>query len=226
MWRPENPGRQSYATTSGICLILLVLIIQNGLIVVRAFVAIEIPVEMRHQLVEQITRLKQYTPSTTVRWVRLEGIHLTLKFLGDVSLDKLDQITVLLEEVGLRHTPFRIDIGQFGCFPSPRRPRVLWVGVEDSSGVLISLQADLDGVLSQIGFKRETRPFHPHLTLGRVKRGAHNSTVRSLSAILEEVTIGDLGQVNVDEICLIRSDLKPTGALYTRIAMAKLEVIR
>jgi len=152
--------------------LLLVLIIQNGLIVVRAFVAIEIPVEMRHQLVEQITRLKQHIPSTTVRWVRLEGIHLTLKFLGDVSLDKLDQITVLLEEVGLRPTPFRIDIGQFGCFPNPRRPSGLWGGVEDSSGVLIRLQADLEGVLSQIGFKRETRPFHPHLTLGRVKRGA------------------------------------------------------
>ena len=192
---------------------------------VRAFVAIEIPVEMRHQLVEQITRLKQYIPSTTVRWVRLEGIHLTLKFLGDVSLGKLDQITMLLEEVGLRHTPFRIDIGQFGCFPKPRRPRVLWVGVEDTSGVLTSLQADLEGVLAQIGFKRETRPFHPHLTLGRVRRGIDNSAVRSLSTILEEVTIGDLGQVNVDEICFIRSDLKPTGAIYTRLATAKLEVI-
>ena len=205
---------------------LLVLMIENGLIVVRAFIAIEIPVEMRHQLVEHITRLKQYIPSTTVRWVRLEGIHLTLKFLGDVSLNKLDQITGLLEEVGLRHTPFPIDIGQFGCFPNPRCPRVLWVGVGDSSGVLTSLQADLEGVLAQIGFKRETRPFHPHLTLGRVKRGAHSSAVRSLSTILEEVTIGDLGQVNVDEICLIRSDLKPTGAIYTRLATAKLEAIR
>ena len=192
----------------------------------RAFIAIEIPVEMRHQLMEQIKHLKQYIPSKTVRWVRLDGIHLTLKFLGDVPHDKLDQITVLLEEVGFRHAPFRIDIGQFGCFPNPRRPRVLWIGVEDASGVLTNLQADLESVLTPIGFKRETRPFHPHLTLGRVKRGAHKSAAHSLSSILEEVTIGDLGQVNVDEICLIRSDLKPTGAVYTKLATAKLEVIR
>ena len=210
----------------GGCAEPLVLIIQDGLIVVRAFVAIEIPVKIRHQLVEQIAHLKQRIPSRTVRWVRLEGIHLTLKFLGDVALGKLDQITVLLEEVGLRHTPFRIDISQFGCFPNPRRPRVLWVGVEDKSGVLTNLQADLESGLSQIGFERETRPFHPHLTLGRVKRGAHHSDVRSLSTMLEEVKIGDLGQVNVDEICLIRSDLKPTGAVYTRLAMAKLKAIR
>jgi 2'-5' RNA ligase len=190
--------------------------------VIRSFVAIEIPETVRLELSENIAHLKQDVPARTVRWVRPEGIHLTLKFLGDVPFERIDQISATLESICLEHMSFSINIGEFGCFPNFHRPRVLWIGVQDLSTQLAPLQADIEDQLSKLGFEREARRFHPHLTIGRVKNVRDRVEAQRLTAVLEDVKIGDIGQFHVNNVSLMRSDLKPTGAVYTRLVAAKL----
>lgn len=177
---------------------------------------------MRSELSENIAHLRQDIPARTVRWVRPEGIHLTLKFLGDVPIEKINQISATLEAICLEHMSFSVNISEFGCFPNFRRPRVLWIGVQDLSTQLAPLQAEIEDELSKLGFERETRRFHPHLTVGRIKKIRDRMEAQRLTAALEDVKIGDIGQFRVNDVGLIRSDLKPTGAVYTRLLTAKL----
>ena len=189
----------------------------------RVFIAIDIPEYVCRQLAEQITHFKQQIPPEVIRWVNLKGIHLTLKFLGDVDPGKISQIVRLLESVVPLYAPFEVEVKGFGCFPNPRRPRVLWVGVNESSGTLIDMQRGLESGFESMGFKREVRPFHPHLTIGRVKRNVERSDINHLSESLAKSEIGSFGRFQVEEICLIRSDLKPTGAVYSKLAAIGLE---
>ncbi len=174
-------------------------------------------------MVEQVEKLQAQIPSGAIRWVRPGGIHLTLKFLGNVSHERVDQVKETLHEVVARYRVFTIAVGEFGCFPNTTRPRVLWVGIEEPSGTLTGLQASLEGSFTKLGFEAENRAFHPHLTLGRVKRGTIRSDMRSLSETLGNVRIGHLGSLEVDTIHLMRSELKPSGAIYTKLASAKLK---
>ena len=123
-----------------------------------------------------------------------------------------------LKAIGDRHSSFQLSIGGFGCFPNLRRPRVLWIGIQDPSGNLQKLHAEISLGLAKLGFDREARTFHPHLTLGRVKRGVRREDVRGLSSKLEGVNVGKLGLFQVGGINLMRSDLQSTGAVYTRLA--------
>lgn len=189
----------------------------------RIFVAIDIPEFVCRQLAEHIAYFKQRIPPEVIRWVNQRGIHLTLKFLGDVSPGKIGQIVKLLESVGPIYEPFEVEVRGFGCFPNPRRPRVLWVGVLEPSATLIDMHACLESGFESIGFKREVRPFHPHLTIGRVKRNVERSDINHLSETLAMSEIGSLGRFQVEEIYLIRSELKPTGAVYSKLAAIGLE---
>jgi 2'-5' RNA ligase len=194
----------------------------NGLIVIRSFVAIEIPKTMRIDLSEHIAHLKQDIPTRMIRWVRPEGIHLTLKFLGDVSIDSIDQISATLIGICSEQLPFNIKVSEFGCFPNFRRPRILWIGVQDLSTRLADLHGEIESGLSKLGFEREARRFHPHLTIGRVKRFRDRVEFQDLATALEDVKIGDIGQLHVNEVSLMKSDLKPTGAVYSRLLAARL----
>jgi 2'-5' RNA ligase len=185
-------------------------------------VAIEIPKTMRMELAEHIAYLKQDVPTRTVRWVRPEAIHLTLKFLGDVPLDTIDQISATLRQICVEHVPFKVMVSDFGCFPNFRRPRVLWIGVQDLSTRLSDLHGEIEDGLSKLGFEREARRFHPHLTIGRVKRIRDHMVSQRLVTALEDAKIGTIGQLNVNDVSLMKSDLKPTGAVYTRLIAARL----
>lgn len=189
----------------------------------RVFVAIDLPEYVYKKLAEQVVHFKQRIQPEVVRWVKQKGIHLTLKFLGDVNPDKIGKIVRLLDSLGPLYEPFEVEVRGFGCFPNLRRPRVLWVGVYESSGTLIDMHACLESGFESMGFKREVRPYHPHLTIGRVKRNVERSEVNHLSEILAMNEIGSLGQFQVKEIYLIRSDLKPTGAVYSKLAAIRLE---
>ncbi len=177
---------------------------------------------MRRELLERTAYLKQDVPPGSVRWVRSEGIHLTLKFLGDVPFEDIDQISATLNQITIDHTPIKVMVSEFGCFPNFRRPRVLWIGVHDSSARLQNLYAEIEEGLSKLGFEREARRFHPHLTLGRVKRIRDHMDSQRLTSALENVKIGELGQLDVNDVSLMKSDLKPTGAVYTRLFAARL----
>ena len=183
----------------------------------RAFVAIKLDQHLITQLQNQANRIQSIIGEDVVRWVRPEGVHLTLKFLGEIDKKQSHALQRLLREVSAEISPFVIRVAGFGCFPAVRKPRVLWVGVEEESGGLLRLQQMLDHRLNDLGFPREKRRFHPHLTLGRVKRHIRGQDLSQEAQRLHSVEIGSLGELRVDQIHLVRSELGPGGARYSTL---------
>jgi RNA 2',3'-cyclic 3'-phosphodiesterase len=188
---------------------------------IRAFIAIEIPVEIQKGIARNIADLKKNAGKSAVRWVATENIHLTLKFLGDVSPINVELIQQMLASEANQHPGFEIHVGTFGCFPNPHRPRTLWVGLQ-APPELASLQRGIEAAAAKIGYTPEERSFSPHLTVGRVRETATPVEIQTLRAALETVKIGELGKVQVNTVHLLKSDLQPGGAVYTRLFSAPL----
>jgi 2'-5' RNA ligase len=182
---------------------------------IRAFIAIPLPAALLTELAALQRRLERKVPSRSVRWVRAEGIHLTLKFLGDTPTERLPNIKQALAAVA-RHAPGCTFAAEgLGCFPNTNRPRVVWVGIRESTGRLAALQQAIEEVVAPLGFSPEGRNFSPHLTLGRVGRRASRSDAAQVGQLVADTDVGTLAEVPADRFCLIRSVLKPTGADYT-----------
>ena len=189
--------------------------------VIRAFIAISLSDEVHLGLEKVIQDLKTRLPGGAVRWVQADNIHLTIKFLGDVSLAGLELLTTMLQAEAARHPQFEFSVGGIGAFPSPRRPRVVWVGVEAPSE-LSGLQRGVEAEMARLGYAPDERPFSPHLTIGRVTRNADSTELRQLSSVVEASKVGFLGATRVKAVHLFRSDLQPSGAIYTRLNSAAL----
>ena len=189
--------------------------------VIRAFIAISLSEEIYLGLEQVLRDLKSSLPGGPVRWVPGRNIHLTIKFLGDVSLTSLDMLLTMLQTEAARHLQFDFSVGGLGAFPNPRRPRVVWVGVE-APPELASLHRGVETEMARLGYAPEERPFSPHLTLGRVTRNANPGDLHQLSNVLETYKVGFLGVTRVQAIHLFRSDLQPSGAIYTRLQAASL----
>ncbi len=189
--------------------------------VLRAFIAIDLPAEVRQNLSKVMHKLQQDLAGYPIRWVTPGNIHLTLKFLGDVSEQNLNVLTHLLEGEVQTHPPFEFSVGQLGAFPDVRRPRVIWIGVE-APDELFGLQRGVDHVMAKLGYARERRAYQPHLTLGRVARNASGSQLREIGHHLRETHVGFLGSVRATEVHLYRSDLRPEGPIYTRLFTSQL----
>lgn len=185
---------------------------------VRVFIAIELSRELGDSLGRLQDRLKRQVAERSVRWVRPEGIHLTLKFLGDVPAQRVADISRAVEAACQGFDPFSFSLAGLGCFPNPRRPRVVWVGVQEPSGTLARLQKIVEGKLTGLDFEPENRPFQPHLTLGRVGRQASRSDQQQLGELITESEVGTLGSMTVTSVNVMRSDLRPGGAVYTALA--------
>jgi 2'-5' RNA ligase len=189
---------------------------------VRAFIAIDLPEHVRRELGRQIDRLREVMPRSSVRWVRPDGIHLTLRFLGDTDPGRVPELAGELEGVARIHPAFSITVGGLGCFPNLTRPRVLWVGVEEEVGVMKRLQAGVEAVCCRLGYKAEQRGFSPHLTLGRVRQGGEAKVGEAFARVVEADGSRALGEAQVEEIVLFQSELRPDGAIYRRLATARL----
>lgn len=189
--------------------------------VIRAFIAINISQEIEQRLRVISSDLQQSLRGIPIRWVPVENIHLTLKFLGDVSIANLDLLKKMLEGEAAHHQPFEFSVGELGAFPSIRRPRVIWVSVQ-APQELSALQNGIDAETARLGYPRDDRPFSPHLTLGRVSRGATHEDARRISEALSSYKVGYIGAAQVNTVHLYRSDLKPSGAVYTIIYSAPL----
>jgi 2'-5' RNA ligase len=183
---------------------------------IRTFVAIEIPANIINGLGLLIESLRESSGDARIRWVKPESIHLTLKFIGDASPGSVSKITNNLEKPAVNRSKFEITVGGLGCFPNWHKPRVVWVGVSEDSGELASLQKEIDLALEPLGIMPETRPYHAHLTVGRVKNPGE------IGKRFSEMEIDTIGNVQVDEFCLIKSDLRSDGAVYTNLATFKL----
>jgi 2'-5' RNA ligase len=178
---------------------------------IRSFICIEIPEEILFRLKNVQDRLKPH--SRGVRWVRSEGIHLTLKFLGDVAERRLPDIARAVQLAVQNIKPFDISLNGFGAFPDFRRPRIFWVGIQENAGILVRLQRRIEEELEKEGFPAEKRPFTPHLTLGRVK--SHDN-IGAVSRILSAENIG-VTEFRAREVVIKKSELQPSGALYTSL---------
>ncbi len=165
--------------------------------------------------------LKKKTPRA-VRWVPPQNIHLTLKFLGNVSPNNLNTLTQMLRQEALRHSPMQFSVGGLGAFPSKQRPRVIWVGVH-APPALMDLQRCVDQETAVLGYPVEEREYSPHLTLGRVSQNVTALELRQIADALFDTHVGDLGVVRVTEIRLYRSDLQPGGSVYTPLFTAPLK---
>jgi 2'-5' RNA ligase len=184
---------------------------------IRTFIAIELPDSLKASLKELQDRLKRQAPPRAVRWTQPEGIHLTLKFLGQTPADQIEDIGEALRLACASFSPFAYTVGGLGCFPNLRRPRVIWVGVQEPTGALAELQEAVEAACAGLGFEREQRAFHPHLTLGRLQNRVTSGDLRAISDLVQRTEAVSLGTLAAQGISLIRSDLQPTGAVYTSL---------
>jgi RNA 2',3'-cyclic 3'-phosphodiesterase len=184
---------------------------------VRTFVAIEISQDTKSVIAELQDKLRE--AEADVSWTRPDNIHLTLKFLGEVSEVLIADIARVCQECAADSPSLAFTLNGAGVFPDMRQPRVLWVGLGGDVGPLVQLQTQLDEKLSAIGFERERKPFRAHLTMGRVKSKRNSD---ALMTMLKESEPAPMA-FNVTEIALIRSQLHPAGSRYTRLASAALQ---
>lgn len=185
--------------------------------IIRAFIAIELTSEFKRILTQIGDELKSRIPPSTVRWVKPAAMHLTLVFLGETPVAKLDTIERAMAKAAARIPPITLNATGMGCFPNTRRPRVVWVGIDEPSGHLRQLKKALD---RELEIEPEKRPFSPHLTLGRVHKRAGRGNSQQLGQVVESVTLKDAGEMTARQVHLIRSDLRPAGPIYTILASA------
>jgi 2'-5' RNA ligase len=149
-------------------------------------------------------------------------MHLTLVFLGDTPVSKLDSIERAIGQAVGGISPITFTVAELGCFPNTRRPRNVWVGIQEPAGQLARLKRALDKSLEPLGYEPERRKFTPHLTLGRVHKHATRDNAGKLGAVIEGATLEELGKMTAGQIHLIRSDLRPAGPIYTNLAIITL----
>lgn len=189
--------------------------------VIRAFIAVNLSPDILERIEQISLDLRKRMDAVPIRWVPTENIHLTLKFLGNVSTANLEILKDILGKVVSGHHECDISVGGIGVFPKPHNPRVVWVGMEVPQE-LITLQRNIEIETARLGYSREHRPFSAHLTFGRVSRNASAQDVHVIAEILENYKVGFLGATRVRTVFLYRSDLKPDGAEYTPIYSAAL----
>ncbi len=185
---------------------------------IRAFVAANLDPDLRDRIARIQERLRE--SRADVAWVRPENLHLTLKFLGQVEEAAFGAVAGAIGLVAAAHAPFRLTFSGLGAFPQPRTARVVWVGVGEGAGGLAELHAELEAGLEPLGFQREARPFTSHLTLGRVRGPGRRE---QLAAAVTSMVPEPLGEMRLDRIDLMRSELRPEGARYSVLRTFPLE---
>ena len=190
----------------------------------RAFIAVEIPHEIQQAIHSQAVSVLRKTTDSLVRWVSPENMHLTLKFLGDVSPTNVDLLTRMLSAEADSAHCFDLQIGGLGSFPSLRKPRVLYIGIQAPAG-LEALQRGVEAASRRLGYESEDRGFSPHLTIGRVRQDASTTDQQKIRQALEKIRIDSLGMARVDSVHLFKSDLRPTGSVYTKLFSAPFKQI-
>ena len=184
---------------------------------VRSFIAIELPNELKVGLSQLEAQLKS-GKQPGVKWVNPYSIHLTLKFLGSIAVDRISQITKSMNEAVQGISPFHLEVKELGVFPNLRRVQVVWVGISGEVDRLGQLQQRIESNLARLGFAPESRPFTPHLTLARLRNQASLDERQRLGELIAGTRFEVAYTIKVDTISLIRSQLTREGAIYSRIS--------
>jgi len=189
---------------------------------VRTFISADIPPIIQKSIQQQVDNLRSKIGDSSVRWVSVRNIHITLKFLGDVSQANADILTQIIRTEADAHHAFDINVTRLGSFPSPKRARVLYIGIQ-ASAALDALQRGIESACARVGFSSESRPFSAHLTIGRVRQRISKSDQQKIYEILRDVEIDSLGIARVDSVHLYKSERKSSGAVYTKLFSAPLQ---
>ncbi len=187
----------------------------------RLFVAVELPEHVRGALGTSIERLRSRL-GAAYRWIRPEAVHLTLRFLGDVEAERVAELATALGAAVGPLPAFELRLDGTGVFPNPRAPSVVWAGLSGESAALVRLVAAVGTATAGVGEAAESRPYVPHLTLGRVRGRLGASAIEALAETLRGLTYEATAPFHVDGVSLMRSEIGPGGARYTRLAYASL----
>ncbi len=184
---------------------------------IRTFIAVDVPEDIKEKIFEVEKELIK-SAGEGVKWEGIEKFHITLKFLGDVNEEAIDSIYNVLSESLTGFGKFSIIYKGVGAFPDLKKPRVIWVGCEDPSGKLFDLQKIVEDKMNELGFEKEEKEYHPHITLGRVKSPKNlGGLIKKIESINFEAGAGE-----VAEVLIMKSDLKPSGSVYTVLRKIKL----
>jgi len=178
----------------------------------RTFVAIELPDDLRAEVIAYQHKLQSF--DAQIRWVKPEQMHITLKFLGEIDQNQLNLLDELFQVVAKPTAPFEVNLQGLGAFPNLRRPSILWAGVTTGAEALSGLAGQVEVASAELGFKKEKRGFNPHLTLGRLK------SPKGLPPLMDRIRKDEsklFRTFPVNEFVFMLSELKPTGAEYTRL---------
>ncbi len=190
--------------------------------ILRTFIAIELDETLRVALKTVQDKFKRQMPPDAVRWVAPEGIHLTLKFLGDTPRGRVPEVVSALRRACAGFAPFEFSVEGRGCFPNYRRPRVIWAAVRERGQMLARLNQAVEREVAPLGWPTEDRAFSPHLTLGRVTRNADSRAEAAVGQVVERSVVEQIGMQRVTAVKLIISNLRPSGAVYSTLASAEL----
>lgn len=189
--------------------------------IMRTFIAIEISEEIRKSLAQIESHLKY--AGADVKWVKPENVHLTLKFLGEIDEKKVIEVIPALDSIARTTKPFGLSVKDIGAFPGIEHPRVLWAGLDKGAAEMTALASRIDEDLSKIGFAKETRPFSPHLTIGRVRSQLNKDKLKE--KMLSAAAGIDLLLVpphQISAVILFQSTLTPQGSIYTKLHESRL----
>ena len=183
----------------------------------RVFCAIELPDVVRARLEDHVSRLRKQVPDVAASWSRVENIHLTLKFFGNVEVTRIQRISDAAARVAKQFSSCQIAVGETGVFPRPSRPQVLWIGVSDLSAQLAAVQESFENECAVEGFAKEDRAYRPHLTIARLRQpeGARRLADAHLEMRFETI------EIEIKELSVFRSELSPKGSKYTRSSAAE-----
>lgn len=184
---------------------------------IRTFIAVEVDPAIRRATVELIDQLRK--ADANVKWVEPDNLHLTLKFLGDVAADDVAQVCDAVQKAVAEVPPFELEIRGAGAFPNTRRPQTIWIGAGDGETQMADLAERVELGLKKFGFRRDTRRYRVHLTLGRLRdgRGAHE-----LGQLLQQFTEFQAGRMPVEEVIIFSSQLQRTGPIHEAMGRAHL----
>ena len=184
---------------------------------IRSFIAIELPDELKVGLTQLQSQLK-LSKQPWVKWVDPYSVHLTLKFLGSIAVDRIGEITGAMEEAAQGIPPFHLAVKDLGVFPNLRRVQVAWVGISGAVDKLGQLQQGIESNLTRLGFAPESRSFTPHLTLARLRDRAPLDERQRFGQLIASTKFEAVYAIEVDAISLMRSQLTREGAIYSRIS--------
>ncbi len=189
---------------------------------VRCFIAIELPDELKIEIKRIQAKLKS-DGQAGVKWVDPDGIHLTLKFLGEVDADWIDEIAGAMGAAVMGISPFRLEVKGLGVFPNLNRVRVVWVGLEGEVSKLLELVQRIEANVSPLGFPTESRPFTPHLTLARVGDRVPPDERQELGQLVARTKFEAKSAIEVRAVNLMKSQLTPQGAIYSHLRSVELK---